>query len=306
MATKFKLGVNASFAVNRYPEPEEWIRIVREELGLGYAQFFADLIEPVIFSPRSRDILIEKTKKACERYNVKIHSVFSGTIVHWYNFLLHPEKSVRCDSIRWYENYIDLTARLGVEACGSLMGSFSFRDLNTPSRRKMLFKEIIDTWHHLARVAKQKGLSYIMFEPMSIQREIPCTISQTKELYERLNYGAELPIKLCMDVGHGAALSGKSVDRNPYAWLKELSHLTPVIHIQQTDGKTSKHWPFTPEFNKKGIIEPEKVIDAVNQSGAEEVLLVLEIFHSFFEPWDNEVIEANKKSVEYWRKFIKD
>lgn len=32
--TKLTLGINASLAVNRYPEPEVWLRIVSEELGL--------------------------------------------------------------------------------------------------------------------------------------------------------------------------------------------------------------------------------------------------------------------------------
>ena len=306
MTTKIKLGINASFAVNRYPEPEEWLRIVGEELGVRYAQFFADLIEPVIFSPDSKERLIKKTREASQTYKVVIHSVFSGTIVHWYNFLLHPDEGVRQDSIRWYENYIDLTARLGVKAVGSLMGALSFKDLNNSSRYKMLLDEAIKTWQYFAKVAREKGLDYIMFEPMSIPREIPCTISQTKELYERLNKGVSLPIKLCMDVGHGAVLSGGRDDRNPYAWLKNLAHLTPVVHIQQTDGQSSKHWPFTPEFNKRGIIEPKKVIEAINASGAKEVLLVLEIFQSFFEPWDNQVIDDLKASVDYWRKYIKE
>ena len=41
-----KLGINAAFAACRYPEPEIWLKIVGETLGLRYVQFFSDLIDP--------------------------------------------------------------------------------------------------------------------------------------------------------------------------------------------------------------------------------------------------------------------
>ena len=43
---KVMLGVNACFAVGRYPEPEEWLEIVGNKLDVRYCQFFSDLIEP--------------------------------------------------------------------------------------------------------------------------------------------------------------------------------------------------------------------------------------------------------------------
>ena len=302
---KISLGINNSFAVNRYPEPEEWTRIVRD-FGLKHVQFFADLIEPSIFGPDATEKLVEKTNRACRDNGIKIHDVFGGTMVRWYNFLLHPEEEVRRDALRWFEKYIGLAADLRSTGCGCFLGSFSFRDLNNPERYNSLLDEAIERWHVLAKLAKDKGLSCLMFEPMSIPREVPCTIDQAKELYERLNDGSELPVKLCLDVGHGAYRSGSEDDRNPYAWVRELSPMAPVIHIQQTDGKSSKHWPFTPQFNKIGIIEAGKVIEAIEDSGAEEVLLVLEVFSSFFEPGDTQVIEDLRMSVDYWRGYVED
>ena len=40
----YRLGINTGFAVNRYAEPEEWIRIVGEELELKVVQFTADML----------------------------------------------------------------------------------------------------------------------------------------------------------------------------------------------------------------------------------------------------------------------
>ena len=41
-----KFGVNLSFAVKRWPEPEVWAAFVRSELGVTLVQFSFDLLEP--------------------------------------------------------------------------------------------------------------------------------------------------------------------------------------------------------------------------------------------------------------------
>ncbi len=302
---KVMLGVNACFAVGRYPEPEEWLEIVGKKFDVRYCQFFSDLIEPRV-EETTKERMCKRTREAAQKNNVKMHSVFTGTAPHWCHTPLHPDEGMRKDALRWWESYFRMTPMLGADAVGSLLGSFSKKDVENPERKKLLIDEVIEKWHYLSEVAKDIGLAYIMFEPMSVKREIPSTISETEELYERLNDGASLPIKLCMDVGHGATCSGKEEDRDPYAWIERFAARTPVIHIQQTDGITSKHWPFTPERNKAGIIVPEKVLEAISRSGAEEVLLVLEIFHSFFEPMEDKIIDDLMTSVEYWRKYVKE
>ena len=42
----YRLGINLGLTVNRYIEPEVWTKIVAEDLGLGYVQFVADLLDP--------------------------------------------------------------------------------------------------------------------------------------------------------------------------------------------------------------------------------------------------------------------
>ena len=302
---KVMLGVNACFAVGRYPEPEVWLEIVGRKLDLRYCQFFSDLIEPRV-NEDVKEKMCRRTREAAAKYNVPVHSLFTGTAPHWCHTLLHPDEGMRNDALQWWERYFLMTPMLGTRAVGSLLGTFSMRDIENPERRRLLTDEVIEKWHHLSELAKTSGLDYIMFEPMSVKREIPSTIAETEELYTRLNRGASLPIKLCMDVGHGARCSGKEEDRNPYAWIERFADRTPVIHIQQTDGITSKHWPFAPEYNKIGIIHPEKVLDAISRSGAKEVVLVLEVFQSFFEPMDDRVIDDLLISVEYWRKYVRE
>mgnify|MGYP001335273428 FL=1 len=40
---QLSLGMNLGFAVNKYPEPEAWSRLVAEEMGVRNVQLVADL-----------------------------------------------------------------------------------------------------------------------------------------------------------------------------------------------------------------------------------------------------------------------
>ena len=44
---RFRLGINTCFAVKRWPLPEEWARIVRDELGLDLVQHSFDVVDLV-------------------------------------------------------------------------------------------------------------------------------------------------------------------------------------------------------------------------------------------------------------------
>ena len=52
-------------------------------------------------------------------------------------------------------------------------------------------------------------------------------------------------------------------DGDPYEWLRKLGAYSPIVHLQQTNGTSSGHQPFTKECNEKGIIKGEKVISAL-------------------------------------------
>jgi len=138
-----------------------------------------------------------------------------------------------------------------------------------------------------------------------LKREPPCTIEEAKQLHRMVNEGAAIPIQFCLDLGHQCTVGVNGKDRDTYEWLRQLAPYSPVIHIQQTDGQGDRHWPFTEEYNSKGIIEPEKVIQAINDSGAEEVVLLFEIIHPFEED-EEKVLNDLERSVKYWRKWVKE
>jgi hypothetical protein len=103
-------------------------------------------------------------------------------------------------------------------------------------------------------------------------------------------------------------------DGDTYLWLRRFACYSPIIHLQQTDGNSSSHRPFTQENNRQGIIRAEEVLQAMADSynrqpepdmppRCEEIYLTLEIF-SRTADLPTEIIERLAESVAYWRRYI--
>jgi len=103
-------------------------------------------------------------------------------------------------------------------------------------------------------------------------------------------------------------------DGDLYAWIRELGIYAPVIHLQQTDGNSSKHLPFTEANNAKGIVHGKEVLQAFAESYAnaqqieglapvEELYFTIEVFSGTSQRYP-QIIEMIRESAEYWRQFI--
>lgn len=68
------------------------------------------------------------------------------------------------------------------------------------------------------------------------------------------------------DADENGHLYSTLTDADCYAWLRELGCWSPVIHLQQTDGKHSSHDPFSPAANETGIIHPVKILRALKEA----------------------------------------
>ena len=293
-----KLGINLGFAVNKYIEPEEWTRIVGEELGLKHVQFVADLLNPLL--PKDYiDSQIERINSNAAKYGVSIDSIFTSAFTR-VNHLMHPDKEARTIWLQWFKDLLGIGARLGAKTGGGHFGILTFASYNDVKKREMLMEEGVKGWQELSFHAKELGIESLIFEPMSVPREMANTIEDTIALMELVNENCGVPMRVCLDVGHAPHPD----QRDPYPWIERLGAFSPVIHLQQTVLHKSNHWPFIPEYNSQGIIDPGKVLKALEKSGAKEALLIFEISHR--EHWDSDfrIIEDLKASVEYWRPYV--
>ncbi|MEM1682927.1 MAG: TIM barrel protein [Ignisphaera sp.] len=297
--TKLHLGLNLSWAVKRWPMPEEWAEIVAK-LDVKYVQFSYDLLDP-----RSTHDAVEHMANlildAVKKYGIVIHSTFTGLAAYSFNLLSHPDPVMRYDALDWYMKAIDFTSKISVKATGGHIAAKSVKDYNDPKRRTYIDSALIDNMKALRMYAKAKGLEMILWEPMPVPRETPWTMNETEEILVKANEGPGVSVLLNIDLGHQCTLQGMEAD--PYEWLKRFAPKSPAIHIQQTDGKGDRHWPFTEEYNRIGIIKPDKVVEAIEASGAKEVYLLLEYIPPFEYP-DEEVLKNLEASVKYLKQYI--
>jgi D-erythrulose 1-phosphate 3-epimerase len=294
-----KLGINTGFAINRFPEPEVWLRIVGQELGLRYAQLVPDILNP--FWPRAIvEDLVNQTRTYAEKYEVTIESLMTHNQLRT-NHLMHPNLKMQQMWLEWFKQVIDVAVSLGAGFVGSHFGTISVNDYKNPITRQQRIEDGIANWQRLAEYAAEAGLKGLFFETMSIPREMAHTIAETKDLLERVNDGAALPILLCLDIGHAPHPD----ERDPYQWVRELAQYAFMVHLQQTDPGHSQHRPFTPDYNAGGIVRDEPTLAALAESGAAgNLYLDLEIAHRENYATEFRVLEDLKTSVDYWRPFV--
>lgn len=301
MSAKLTLGTNNAFAFKAWPEPEMWAKIISEDLGLTEVQFSFDLLDPLVDEP-GRSLQCKKILQAVQDYGLSMRSSFTGLIMYAQNLLSHPDPEMRSHGFRWYQNAVELAGKLGVESTGGHIGAMSARDYRDPQRRSFIRSSLIEMVRDLTWLAAKHGHKYFLWEAMPSPREIPHTPKEAIDLLQEVNEGAAVPVYICFDLGHCNSFDFDKPG-NPHAWLEELLPYTPVVHLQQTDGLSDHHWPFTPEYNKLGIIHPDRVADIVKSSPFPEVTLLFELGHAFDAP-DRQVIEDHKMSVEIWSKWI--
>lgn len=103
-------------------------------------------------------------------------------------------------------------------------------------------------------------------------------------------------------------------DGDPYFWLETLGAYSPIIHLQQTTGKTSAHLPFTGEHNANGIIDGAGVLQALAAAcqatplgpmpkKCNDIYLTLEIFSGTVD-MNHDILKRLRETVSYWRTYI--
>jgi sugar phosphate isomerase/epimerase len=294
----YRLGINLGFAINKYIEPEVWTRIVRKDLGLRYVQFVADLLNPFWPDEYVAD-QIKRIKAAAGEHGIVIESLFTSSFTR-VNHLMNPDAGARKFWLDWFRRFLDIGSELGAKNAGSHFGIMSFDTYDNEDKRKFILDEGVKGWQELSFYAKEKGYDCLIFEPMSVPREMANTIEETLELLDRVNARCGVPLRVCLDVGHAPHPS----QRDPYPWIERLAALSPVIHLQQTVLNKSNHAPFTAEQNSSGIITREKVMEAVKKAGCTDALFAFEISHR--EHWDTDfrIIRDLKESADYFRPLI--
>jgi D-erythrulose 1-phosphate 3-epimerase len=295
-----RLGINNCFAVKRWPRPADWAAVVRDDLGLDLVELSLDLFGDITV-PAERERAAEQTLAALRQYGLQAETVFTGLAAYSRNLLMHPDPGHRRAALDWYLAVIDLTAALGARGAGGHVGAMSVPDWSDPVRRTERWSGLQQGLDELARHARAAGLEYLLVENLASGRE-PSTIAGLETLLTDGD-AEHVAVRLCLDVGHQCVPGTSGPDRDPYAWLQHFGSRLAEVQLQQSDGVADGHWPFTSERNGVGHIDPGRVLDTLADSGAGDVLLMLEVIPAF-EQDDAQVIADLRASAEYWQSAL--
>ena len=296
------LGINTIYAAKRWPEPDEWGRQVTERWGLKYVQFCFDLLDPRT-SVDARQAMTAKVREASAKYGFEVQSAFIGGGAYAYNLLLHPFPELRKDALEWCRLAAITAAEMGAQGVGGPIAAASMKDYRNPAKRQWLKDTLVEGMRAFANYAADQGLKFVCWEPTPIGREILIHLDEARELYERLNENVPVPVHFLLDVGHQCSYEAAGKDRDTYLWLRELGKYSPMIHLQQMDGTWDRHWTFTKAHNAEGVVRMDRVVQALEQSGAEEVFLFPELIHPFEFPEDELLAEIDE-SYEYLKQYV--
>ena len=158
-----RLGINTCFAVKRWPRPDDWARIVRDELGLEIVELSLDLIED-IGAPPGRGRAAGQVRSALDRYGLRAETVFTGLAAYSLNLLMHPDEERRRAATDWYLSVVDLAARLGARGAGGHVGAMSVPDWADEARRAERWAGLQRSLAEIAAAARSAGLEYLLVE----------------------------------------------------------------------------------------------------------------------------------------------
>jgi D-erythrulose 1-phosphate 3-epimerase len=298
------LSVNTNPLVNRFAEPEEFVSVLTDEIGVSRIQLVHEFINPS-WEVKTIKRLTERMAKAITHKNAKITSAMTGPYGRL-NHFGHPDKEVRDYYSKWFKTFVNIAGDLNCPSIGTQFAILTFKDHDDAQRYRSSMDIALDCWQELADHAKARGLKYLFWEPMSVSREIGHTIAATHEIQhwiDRANLA--LPLVPMIDIDHGDVSSADPRDVDPYAWVESFAKRSPIIHIKQSTMNKGGHWPFTSLHNETGRITPEKLLKALKAGGGTDNELCLELAFREREPADRSVVSALRESVAYWSPFTK-
>lgn len=314
------IGINGCFMARRWEQPKNWIEITRQT-GFEYLEFDSDCLDPFF----SGDTEYQRQTAATVRQlandvGMIITDYYTGAATHRFHGLAHSNERVRERMKKWMVEAMDIAIELGANKIGGHFDAFSVEVLADKDLYGRQLDILYKTLKDIAVIGAEKGMEAIYLEQMYTPSEIPWTLDQTDEYLIELNSANKgCPIYLTVDTGHAAGksynLTGDSLLYEE--WLKRFAAACEVIHLQQTTRDSSSHWPFTEEYNKKGDIVFDKILECIQWSHenyhrfawsevmkpADQNILVLEVIPSSTVE-ESQLIDQLTESCEYMRSSV--
>ena len=317
------LGVNGAFCSRRWEQPENWMRLTKE-LGYPCHEFCGDVIDPFF----SGDLPFQleqarETREAAKKHGIYITDIYTGVATHRFHGLSHSDPIPRQRMLEWIVSCMDIATEMGVDRVGGHWDAVSVEVMEQGEHSYAeAIRRLHETFRELAQIGRDKNMAAIYQEQMYTPSEAPWTIKQAEEFLIEVNRNNNgCPVYITIDVGHMAGnhygLTGSDLDY--LEWLRALAPFAEIIHLQQTTQDASHHWPFTPEYNDRGHIRMQHLMEAIrhghehySESWVSEVLepvakcwLIAEIIPGSTKT-EKKLLEELRISADYLKRYLPD
>ncbi len=294
-----ELGINLSFALKRWPEPERWASIVREDLGLSLVQFTFDLLDPW-WPQRERRAMADRVRRAADDAGITIHSAQLGLAWYTYNGLLHPDPAGRQIARQWWQRAAETAAEIGAPAAGGPLGALSATDAADSTTRNQHYAAVLEEVVIASNAAAEAGLQALLIEPTPLPRENPHTIAEAQQLAADLRERTAVPVRWVLDVGHALYRPLYGDDVSLEDWLVPLENDIGLIHLQNHDFQSDAHWGWPDD---RGVYDVSAFAESVRRVGLVDVPIVIELFYPF-EMADEAVLASVRSTVRHCREAL--
>jgi len=324
---KISLALDTVSLIKRWITPQEWMGAIEKIGGIYCIEASTDNeIDPFLTTKSYIKDWISNVARLQAEHGFKVVSFYSGYVTYRSCGLTHPDKRIRRKLLNgWFKPVVDIASELNAEV-GCNLNAFSEHMLSNETEYARAVQRLEESLCIAADYAADKHVRF-SYEQMYTPTQGNWTIEECRKRMRRIYSMANAPMYITLDAGHAIGqkeffkteqsemskdyLSAGQKDADVYEWLRELGRYSPIIHLQQTDGRTSSHRPFTQKWNETGIIHPKKVLAALKESfereqditlpgPAEEIHLVFEPFFSITEPAED-IIAQIRETVAYWR-----
>ncbi|HOX38871.1 MAG TPA: TIM barrel protein [Candidatus Brocadiia bacterium] len=271
MAPKIFVGVNLNFSKFVYGH-KRTLEVVRNEIGVKHVEAVPDMDFGTVFFARKPDkfrAFHEEIAEHANKLGIKIASVL--TFYRDNGYICHPDADVRENAYLTMQAMAVQGAAYGAKLVGPVLNCILKEDFEDRSRRAECMEQTWEAWERWLPELGALGVPGATVEQLSTLREPPSTIPQCRQVMDclmriyRKSGGKAARPWLCYDLGHGVTDDEKESDGDGSfaAWFKAFPDQIREIHVKNTDSQFMAAWPFSPEYDKKGIIDLNKVAAAI-------------------------------------------
>lgn len=202
MDPRIYLAIDNCFAIKRWTEPKEWMRVIND-LGLKYIECVTDIDnEPLLMEPNYRQQWVDEVQNLQAKTGNKVIMMYSNNSTYDTTGLAHPNPDVRNHIINtWFDNFMDMATGINADI-GYFVHGIPEKILFDKDAYAKAYENATNSIIEINKRASHKGIGKVAIEQMYTPHQPPFTIQAMKDLMLHVYAESNKELYFTEDVGH--------------------------------------------------------------------------------------------------------